>query len=397
MKGLIFKIIVLKIIQILILSQLVFAQNSFDSSNNDESSAANIDGFDIEGGFGDERFSGELRVDDEGFRIEFRTHGSETGSRQEFRGKFMEQEMESRLRDERYEFRGRTEVRYDAGPSYEGFDKDMMLFGRLFHYIEDEMDPAQIKQYCSNVNEMADIVISKVKAKIGEIPNMCNDLAEEEAECKERNTEHCSMMGQPDTSYAIDDLHKLEILSSSCPVNTDAIKGACVARMKQYTEDRLQYVEENCEYQWESYGKQNQENCERIDTQMTCDESEYIQNCLDKYGVREDNSKTTCPAASSGEYSKPSCENGYLKEKYNADGCIIGYECVIDNPSQEKQCAISNEEAERRANDCMATKGTPEKIYQDGCVIEVKCTAYQCQYTEEQAKEKENACLASNG
>ncbi|MEK6876930.1 MAG: hypothetical protein AABX63_05920, partial [Nanoarchaeota archaeon] len=294
MKGLILKLVVLKIIQILILSQVVFAQNSFeDSFNNDDtlSGTADSDGFNIEGEFDDERFSGELRVDDEGIRFEFR-RGSGTKSKQEFSDD-----------DKRYEFRERVMANTpNFGPSYEGYDKEMMLFGRLFHYIEGEMGPAQIKQYCSNIEEMADIVISKVKAKIGEISNVCNDLAEEESECKERNTEHCSMMGQPDTSYAIDDLHKLEILSSSCPVNTDAIKGACVARMKQYTEDRLQYVEENCEYQWESYGKQNQENCERIDTQMTCDESEYIQNCLDKYGVREDNSKTTCPAASSGEY-----------------------------------------------------------------------------------------------
>ena len=118
----------MKVIQVLILSQLVFAQNSPD----------------------DERF--------------------------------MKQEMENRLKDGKYEFRERMEVRYDVGPSYEGFNKEEMLFGRLFHYIEGEMDPAQIKQHCSNVDEMADIVISKVKGKIGKISNVCNDFGEEESE-----------------------------------------------------------------------------------------------------------------------------------------------------------------------------------------------------------------------
>ncbi len=390
MKGLILKLVVLKIIQILILSQVVFAQSFDDSSNNDDAQAASEAdsfGFDVDGDLDGERFSGQVRVDESGIKIKFRTDGAGSKFRQEFKGG-----------DERYEFRERmTTSAPNFGPSYEGYDREMMLFGRLFHHIEGDMEPAQIKQYCSNMDEMADIVISKVKAKIGEISNVCNDFAGEKSECEERNTEHCSMMGQPDTSYAIDDLHKMEILSSSCPVNSDAIKGSCVARMKQHTEDRLQYVEENCEYQWESYGRQNQENCERTDTQMACDESEYIENCLDRYGAREDNSKTTCPASSSGEHSKPSCENGYLKEMHDASGCFIGYECIVNQPEQ-KQCAMTSEEAERLSNECSSKGGSPEKTYSDGCISEVKCnTDAQCPYTEEQAREKENACLASNG
>ncbi|MBI2523348.1 hypothetical protein HYW19_03090 [Candidatus Woesearchaeota archaeon] len=393
MKGLILKLVVLKIIQILILSQLVFAQNSSQDSFNDDNIqtiAANS------ASFGDENFRDKFR-DNNGMeiRIESRDDGSRREFRQEFRDEFVKQEMEDRIKDGKYEFREMREVRYDMGPSYEGFNKEEMLFGRLFPYIEGEMDPAQIKQYCSNMDEMADIVISKIKAKIGEISNVCQDMGKEESECKERSSQGCSMMGQPDTRYAIDELHKFEILSGSCPVNSDAIKQACVLRMKQNMEDRLQYVEENCKNQWEMYGKQNQQQCENNMPQMICKEDDYIENCLSRYGVRKDNFEKTCPDMSS--IQKPFCENGDLKERHNADGCITGYECVINNPPQEKKCAISNEEAERRVNDCMATKGTPEKIYQDGCVIEVKCTAYQCPYTEEQAKEKESACTASNG
>ncbi len=353
MKGLILKLVVLKIIQILILSQLVFAQSFEESFNNDnvQTSAANSAGF-----------------------------GSEV--KEEFRDS-----------DERYKFRERVEIRYDVGPSYEGFNKEEMLFGRLFRHIEDEMNKKDVMEQCSNPAKMADSIIANVKAKIGEISNVCQEMEKEESECKEKSSQGCSMMGQPDTRYAIDELHKFEILSGSCPVNADAIKQACVLRMKQNVEDRLQYVEENCKNQWEIYGKQNQQQCEN--KQMICEEDDYIENCLSRYNIREEDFEKTCPDLSS--IQKPFCENGYLKERYNADGCIMGYECVIDKPLQEKQCAISNEEAERRANDCIATKGTPEKIYQDGCVIEVKCTAYQCPYTEEQAREKESACMASNG
>ena len=392
MKNFLLKLIVLKIIHVLILSQVIFAQNSFeDSFNNDDvqtatadsqTTAANSASLGSDQGFDEERFRDEIRDDSGEFRTKFMDDGARTESKQEFRGD-----------DGRYEFQERVMITTpNFGPSYEGYDKEMMLFGRLFHYIEDEMDPAQIKQYCSNVEEMADIVISKIKAKIGDVSNVCDDFGEEESECEEKSKKHCSMMGQPDTSYAIDELHKQEILSSSCPVNSNAIKEACIARMKQYTEDRMQYVEEDCEYQWESYGKQNQENCERMDSQMICDESEYIQNCLDRYGAREDENR--CPDASS--IQKPSCENGYLKERHDANGCFIGYECVYNQPVQ-KQCAMSNEEAERLANECTSRKGSPEKIYRDGCIQEVKCNEFHCPYTEEQAREKENACLASNG
>ena len=360
MKGLILKLVIVKIIQILILSQLVFAQNSFE----------------------DERFGDKFRDDEK--ISQSRADGGNAESSQEFRDD-----------DKRYEFRERVMTTApNFGPSYEGFNKEEMLFGRLFPYIEGEMEPAQIKQYCSNMDKMADVVISKVKAKIGEISNVCKDMEEQESECKEQAKKGCSMMGQPDTSYAIDELHKQEILSSSCPVNSKAIKEACVLRMKQHNEDRMQYVEENCEFQWESYGKQNQENCKKMDTQTTCDESEYIQNCLDRYGVKEDDFEKTCPDLSS--IHKPFCENGYLKEMRNADDCLTGYECVPNQPVQ-KQCPMSNEEAERLANECASRKGSAEKIYQDGCIIEVKCNEFQCPYTEEQAKEKENACLASNG
>ena len=385
MKGFILKLVVLKIIQILILSQLVFAQSSFEDSFNDDdaqSSEANSAGFGSDEGFDEERFRDEIRDEKGEFKSEFEDKGMI---------KFKE---EFRSSDERYKFRERMEARYDAGPSYEGFNKEEMLFGRLFPYIEGEMEPAQIKQYCSNMDEMADIVISKVKAKIGEISNVCKDMEEQELECKEQAKKGCSMMGQPDTSYAIDELHKLEILSSSCPINADAIKQACVLRMKQNMEDRLQYVEEDCEYQWEMYGKQNQQQCENNRPQMICEEDDYIENCLSRYGVREDDFEKTCPDLSS--IQKPFCENGYLKEMYNADGCLTVYECVPNQP-QPKQCAISEEEAQRLANECSSRKGSAEKIYQDGCIMEVKCNEFQCPYTEEQAKEKESACLAANG
>ena len=297
----------------------------------------------------------------------------------QYQGGFNKGQFGNNMNSE-YEFRGAT-FNPQSGPSYEGYDKEQMLFGRLFPYIEGEINPSEIKQYCDNPEKMADIVIEKIKAKIGSVSNVCDDLAEEEGKCKEMAEQRCSMMRQPDTSYAVDELHKMEILSQSCPINTDAIKHACILRMKENFEDRPEFTQQNCEMQWENYGKQNQHNCEKTQSTMECDESKYIGDCLSRYGALEGDSETTCPSA--GDYQKPSCENGYLKEKKDYNGCLAGYECIYSQP-ETKQCTMTNDEAEKLANECSGRKGSPEKVYNNGCITEVKCNEFQCPYTDEQ-------------
>ena len=276
------------------------------------------------------------------------------------------------------------------GPSYEGFDKDAMMFAKLFSYIEGEINNFESIDYCSAPEKMADAIIAKVKGKIGEISNVCAEMERHEEGCKEKTAKSCSMMGQPDTSYAVDDQHKYEILSGSCPVNKEAIHQACVLRLKQNIEDKTQFTKQNCENQWENYGSQNQAQCESAGLQMECNEDSYIKSCLERYGVRE--GEIICPNAP----QKPQCENGMLKEKHDANNCLTAFECVpnIVTPSV---CHMTAEDIQRQSNECIAKKGTPEKVLENNCVTSVKCAIPPCPYTEEQLRQKEANCIASNG
>lgn len=317
----------------------------------------------------------------------------------EFEKEFEEEDIKhefKRLEEEglgKYEFRRRAEIRYgDFGPSYEGHDKEMMLFGRVFMHIRDEMDPTNIKQYCDNPNEMADIVISKLKEKIGDVANVCIEIEEQDRECKENIKVSCSQISQPDLRYAIDEMDKLEILANSCPINKDAIIKACVLRLEENMQDRFDIMEYNCDYQWESYGKKDRENCERMKRDILCDEDEYINNCMDAFGVKPDSEKSLC--------GNNVCEVGESVENCNVDckevrpehrECLAIYEpvCGSNGVTYSNECeankrgvtytygeckCYSEEEVERMVNNCINSNGNPEKIYYGGCVVDTKCT-----------------------
>lgn len=377
------------IVYILIVSQIAFAESA-DRNFNSEAGYYEKDGTSRE-------FEDDFRVENIENKEMPGGEGREnqrTAAKRIFEnnGQGTNYEKDGRFNDEEYQFeeKGYYSNRPDFGPSFEGFNKDEMLFGRLFMHIDGEMSEEGLMQQCANPEKIADIVIEKVKAKIGEISNVCKDMEEEELKCKEEVESHCTMFGQPDTSYAIDELHKLEILSGSCPLNKEAIIDACILRSKQNADDRLEYAEKNCKNQWNSYEKQNSEQCERSQESMICDENKYIESCLDKYGVNEDDFEETCPDLSS--IQKPYCENGYLKEKRNDNNCITGYECFYE----QKQCSLTEEEAERISSECIGRNGKPERIYQNECLAEVKCHEFQCPYTEAQADQKESECVSLN-
>ncbi len=407
MKNRTTKTAVLLIIQLLILSQIAFAEtfdefddgpsNEVDSQKNDYKPNEKLDSEQYDDSDGKYKNDGSYK--NEGMPpYETKNYQGQNykdypkNSKEQYTGEFNKGQFGNNMNNE-YEFKSST-YNPQSGPSYEGFNKEQMLFGRLFPYIEGGINPSEIKQYCDNPSEMADMAISKIKTKIGSISNVCNDLGKEESQCREMAAQRCSKMRQPDTSYAVDELHRLEILSQSCPVNADAIKQSCILRIKENFEERSEFAGEMCEIKWENYGKQNQQKCEKIQSTMICDESGYIENCLAKYGANE-NQKNECPEPSSMQ--KTSCENGYsLKDKKDYNGCFIGYECVYNQP-EAKQCAMTNDEVNKLANECASKKGSPERTYNNGCITGVICREYQCPYTNEQVSEKESACAASKG
>src|SRR3989338_1634675 len=63
--------------------------------------------------------------------------------------------------------------RFRRGDIDEGYTKEHMIYGMVFEHIGDDIDPREIKQYCSEPEKIADIIISKLKEKIGGIQNVC--------------------------------------------------------------------------------------------------------------------------------------------------------------------------------------------------------------------------------
>ena len=122
-----------------------------------------------------------------------------------------------------------------------------MIFGMLFELIGDDMDPREIKQQCNDPQKIADLVISKLKEKVGELQSICKKIDEHEAKCEEYSKKGCSQIG---TAFVRDDateMEKLNAIAYSCPVNKDAIVEACKRRSKFNTEKRLENLDEECE------------------------------------------------------------------------------------------------------------------------------------------------------
>src|SRR3989338_858401 len=86
--------------------------------------------------------------------------------------------------------------RMDYGPSYGGYSKEHMVFGMVFQHIGDDINPRSVKDYCDNPEGMADIVIAKLKEKVGDLQSICAKAGAEETKCGEMVKEGCMRMGQ---------------------------------------------------------------------------------------------------------------------------------------------------------------------------------------------------------
>lgn len=337
------KCIVLKVIQILLISQFVLAQSISNS---------------------DSVFQDKI-IDDKTF--------DDLGN---IDTNFIDVKAQEIKNKERYEFKERAEFKQspDFGPDYK--NKDEMLFGKLFSYIEDDINKFDLMKYCSDPNKIADVVIGKVKDKIGAISNVCGEIEEHESECKKRVEEDCSRMGQPDASYARDEREKLEILANSCPVDEGKIKELCILNSREWIDDRLQYLEEDCGFEWERYGSRNQD-CDRIESE--CNKDAYVNDCMERHKPFEQECQKIMP---------PQCD-GRLEEKYNDRGCLVEYHCI-------EECPISHEEANRIENDCYRNNGNPERVWEGDCISDVICRP-KCPISEDEALRLENDCYRNNG
>jgi len=215
-------LVVLSVVLISLFSLTVFA----DSFSDDE---FNNDDFDDE-----ERFKIEFKDDDIEFKTEFKDGGDKVEFKLEFRN-------DDRRFEERYEFEEKRDYRNkpDFGPRYE--NKEEMLFGRLFGLIEDDINEFEMLKLCGNPGRIADVVIEKVKGRIGDISNACSDIEEEEIECKEHVEEGCSQIGQPDLRFARDKREKKEMQAYACPPNKNLIVELCVDYSREWIDNRLNY------------------------------------------------------------------------------------------------------------------------------------------------------------
>ena len=238
--------------------------------------------------------------------------------------KFKKSMMESQERMERKDAFSYDNGGYqseDYGPSYEGYSKEHMIFGMLFEYIGEDLDPREIHQYCNEPDKIADTVISKLKEKIGDFQNICKRIDEQESKCEDHLKKGCSQVGAAFVREDATEMEKLNAIAYSCPVNKDAIVEACQKRNILYMEQRLNNIDEECKKKFDYGGERLVKECERFRQNQICDKEKYMERCMG--GIKKEEEKPICP-----KYPVPSCGEGTKPEtKTDANGCQYYY-CV---------------------------------------------------------------------
>lgn len=312
-------------------------------------------------------------------------------------GNFDDNEFDDGRRDSNFD---------DKGDQEDEYTKENFVFERVFELMDEEIDEREIMQMCSNPEDIADFILDKVHNKISDVSETCEFIEKDAVSCEEEIERRCSFGGE-NLEEARDEQEKLEIRSYSCPVNKEAIVDLCVYHSKQSFESQSEFIEEDCEYQWEDYGQENQRYCEQDKENSQCNEDEFIEDCLVRSGAYD------CPQI----YPPPTHEcNGYWDQEYDDRGCIVEYYCVEDEEEYEDKfdddtsacpeiwqpvcgengvtysnkcfaeqegvifhsgecfnCDLSQEDVDRKWNECLEDQGIPEEIVEGRCIVDVVC------------------------
>ncbi|MBI2558674.1 hypothetical protein HYW20_05100 [Candidatus Woesearchaeota archaeon] len=251
--------------------------------------------------------------------------------------------------------------KHDIGPSYEGYSKEQMVFGMIFEHIGGDIDPREIKQYCNEPDKIADMLITKLREKVGDLQNICSRAEENEARCAEMAKKGCSQIGIPFVREDATEMEKIQSVAYSCPVNKDAIVQACKLRAKFNMEQRIQHVAESCEKRFDLEGDWLVRECEKFKQYQTCDRERFMSQCMG--GIKKENFEKPCP-----EYPIPSCgENQKLRDKKDARGCTLYYcETIAAN-----ECPTAS------APQCAEGSALQKKVDDKGCVY-YYCSEPKC-------------------
>jgi len=255
---------------------------------------------------------------------------------------------------------------YDAGPSYEGLSKEQMLFYMVFENIGNDIAPREIKDKCGELDKIADIVISKLKAKVGDIQSLCQKIEAHESNCNDNSKKMCGMIGAPQAASNPNEIEKMQSMAFACPVNKDSIVQACITRSRNHLNKQMEDMEASCEKKASSDSERMKQECERQKQYQVCDKDKYVSQCLSNTGARKDDfddsgkRKVVCP-----KYPTPACGEGTkLETKRDSNGCE-SYTCISTAPSNP--CPVQTALA------CKDSESIQKKLDERGCVY------YYCQ------------------
>ena len=401
------RLISLLTIVFLILSNVAYAEfdssdSSFNSNNqlreNSKFSDKDLSGTSTEERIMMERFRNGALSEEEMKKMSKEKLGDKF-SEMDFQKSLMEFKSRVKRKDTfSYENKG-FEYGYNIGPSYEGYSKEHMIFGMVFEHIGEDIDPREIKNYCNDPNKIADMVITKLRKKIGDVQTLCSRFEEKEKKCSEHSNNTCLQIGTAIASPDASEVEKIQAIAYSCPVNKDAIVNACIKRGKYHMEQKLNNLEKSCKERFDLEGERLAKECSRFKENQVCDKDKYIKRCLENFGVKKEDfdesgkKKALCPY-----YPFPSCgSDSMLQTKADANGCTY-YFCEAKNvcPKDVKQCPDGSFVARESPNcdfracpdfkcpepvlpTCAAGTTTRKKLDEKGCIF-YYCERMPCQY-----------------